>query len=675
MDDFLTTEKSLTSTEVIDSLNEGIIKCIETSGVILPSSLLKNSSQCDCQWTEYASVTNNGEGDSLISCSPVSEDIRQQIPLIMDVLQTDELVGSNGRPVLYACCLGLLLSKRKSSEERINNNSNTPLSTFLSIATVLFEDFEVDPDEPTQTVGACHRPPLHLLARSCYPEAVKFLIDKGADVNITDDEGWTALMACCLPDIQSEEKGGPTDEERVATIEVMMNAGRELNVNAQNYCGYTAMHYACESLNLALIQFLLGKADTTMKSIWGESVMGIVLSQSDRDPEKAAICEAVLMSHFKAMSPSDPIHVYLEDERKSINLKNLVDNVMVPASRRDEILSNSVDKGSLMTQDNRIISALLNHLKLDPSILFDFNVFDRSQNESKNIYEVIHSRILDLIPSALVQVYCNRNPTNDERGIVTSTNHSLRNSSEIFQDGVRRIDPSLLMSQAFYLHRQRGHISRQVELLNNLFVGPLQRTFSFAVPSNSVLQQIIQLAPRIVEVGAGTGYWSYILSKLGADIIAFDSNPLMRSKDAKSCDDDNVYFGSQSYYLVQYGIASSIFDGASSDIADRALLIVWPNNPDAIDNPHVAVDDANLPKVWDFECLQRYYDMGGKTVIYVGERNANIELISTATAPDWGFCASKMFQQFLETNFQLTASLENPKWWMKEDDVTVWSRY
>jgi hypothetical protein len=162
---------------------------------------------------------------------------------------------------------------------------------------------------------------------------------------------------------------------------------------------------------------------------------------------------------------------------------------------------------------------------------------------------------------------------------------------------------------------------------------------------------------------------------LGADIIAFDSNPLMRSKDAKSCDDDNVYFGSQSYYLVQYGIASSIFDGASSDIADRALLIVWPNNPDAIDNPHVAVDDANLPKVWDFECLQRYYDMGGKTVIYVGERNANIELISTATAPDWGFCASKMFQQFLETNFQLTASLENPKWWMKEDDVTVWSRY
>ncbi len=173
------------------------------------------------------------------------------------------------------------------------------------------------------------------------------------------------------------------------------------------------------------------------------------------------------------------------------------------------------------------------------------------------------------------------------------------------------------MRQSFCLHRERGHVACQVELLNDLIVGPLQRTLAFGIPSNAVLRSIISHAPRIIEVGAGTGYWSYLLSKLGADVAAYDAHPPAYIDESTSDDGQNVYFGSTSYYPVERGVTSTIFSGTCSDVADRALLIVWPNNSDATDNPHVAVSGSSLPPAWDFDCLQKYHEAGGKAVIYL----------------------------------------------------------
>ena len=189
----------MTPTELIDALNEGIIKCIQTSGSILPSFLIKKNAQYQCQWTAYASV----EGDHNSSLfSPVVDDMRQFLPTLLDISQYDNLIGSNGRPLLYNACIGLLSATRQPhSNTGKSNDKATPLSTFLSIAEFLDDELDLDMNERTQTKGACHRPALHLLARSCYPDAVQFLLDRGAEVNARDDEGWTALMACCLPDI------------------------------------------------------------------------------------------------------------------------------------------------------------------------------------------------------------------------------------------------------------------------------------------------------------------------------------------------------------------------------------------------------------------------------------------------------------------------------------------
>ena len=503
-------------TELIDALNKGIIQCIQTSGKILPSSFLKSDALFVCQWTEYAIE------DESLQYSPVVEDLRQFISVLNEIPYdpTDAgnhhmIIGSDGRPLLYAACLGLLLAPRESHSDRETKSKATPLSTFLDIAKFLDDELDVDRNEPTQTEGACHRPPVHLLARACYPEAVEFLTRR-ADVNLCDDEGWTALMACCLPDIPSSEDGGPTDEERVKTIEILKSGNfhvevdgdgadsNNLEVNAQNYCGYTALHYACEGLNLSLIECLLNdnsetKLDVTLRTVWGESAFGIVRSQRELDAEKAAECEAYLMSHFERIEKSNPIHVFLADEKKAFDLMNLIEDVLIPASR------NKDGRGGLVAQDRLIVRALMCHLSLDSSVLFDQKIFQQYDHQHMNIYEHIYHCILDLIPQPLIRVYCNQNPTNEEHEVVTCMNSDLHESCIEIENGVRHVNTLSLMSQAFRLHRERGHVARQVELLTNLFVGPLQRTISFAIPSNTILEQIVQMAPRILEVGAGTG--------------------------------------------------------------------------------------------------------------------------------------------------------------------------
>lgn len=200
---------------------------------------------------------------------------------------------------------------------------------------------------------------------------------------------------------------------------------------------------------------------------------------------------------------------------------------------------------------------------------------------------------------------------------------------------------------------------------------PLQRTLAFGIPSNSVLEEIISHSPRgIVEMGAGTGFWSSMLLRLGADVVAFDACPIAEYTE----ENRNEYFKSRSYFPVREGDASSVFCNGSSEVSGRALLLVWPNNPDSQDNKHLLVGEAALPDVWDIECLQRYHNSGGETVIYAGERETKIELMEDATAPDCGFCSSRKFQQFLQEHFDLVAELECPRWWTKEDDVTIWKR-
>lgn len=651
--------------ELVDTLNEGILQAIKSAGKLLPSSALYNPSPVQCEWTEYATVSSSsteGEGGKL-SC-PVVNDLRQFFPRLLGGSE----LSSDGRPWIYSACLGLLLSRGNNTLSTTSGSEKTALSTFLSVASFLLNEVGANPNQPTEAVGACHRPPLHLAARSSHPSAVRLLIDGGA-ADSHDDEGWTALMACCMPDILSAENGGPSDDDRVETLQILLGEIDDTDyVNATNWCGYNALHYACEGLNSALIKCLLesGKADATLRTIWGQSTVCLILCESVGNPEEAAKCEALILDHLQKTGQMESIHSFLEEERKIIKLMRLADDVLLPASRRPEctaVTSRSVlSNGN--AQDVRIVTALMKYFGMDPSALFQKNDDNLSPVEG-NIYFEIFMRVVDLMPNVLMKVYIDQ-PTEFEREIIVGTNYRIRKSAQVCEDGVRHIDKSKVMELSFHLHRERGHIAERIAMLTDLICGPLQRTFSFAVPGDDVLKEIVSHAPRIVEMGAGTGYWSAMLSRAGADVVAFDAHPT-------SEDSDNIYFGKQMYFPVQEGVDSTVFVENNFGIVERALLMVWPNNPDNVDNPHVG-ENAVLPPIWDINCLQKYYDLGGQTVIYVGEREEKIQLLPNAVGSDCGFCGSRKFQQFLLEKFDLEAEIECPKWWMKEDDVTVWKR-
>uniref|UniRef100_A0A7S2PCF1 Uncharacterized protein n=1 Tax=Skeletonema marinoi TaxID=267567 RepID=A0A7S2PCF1_9STRA len=663
----------LSPEELVDALNEGIVQSIKSCGKSLPSSAITNpsSSPVQCEWTEYATVSSSsneegeGVGKSFTSSSPLINDLKQFFPSYLDGSE----YGTDGRPLIYAACLGLLLSCGEDNDSN-NPGEKTPLSTFLSIASYLLKEVGANPNQPTETPGACHRPPLHLVARSCHPAAVRMLMEGGA-ADSRDDEGWSALMACCMSDIPSADDGGPSDEDRVETLKLLLTEIDDVDyVNARNWCGYNALHYACEGLNASLIQCLLetGRVDATLRTIWGQSCVCLIQSERERNPEEAVKCEALIIEYLEKTGQITDFGSFLEEERKVIALMSLADDVLIPASRKPECTADESSRfriNAANDQDVRIVTALMKYFGIDPALVFEKND-DNISTVNGNIYEELQNRVTDLIPNALRKVYRNQ-PTEFEREIILGTNYNIRKEAEVFVEGLRHIDTSRVMDLAFRMHRERGHVAERMAMMTDLLVGPLQRTFSYAIPDDETVKEIVSHAPRIVEMGAGTGYWSAMLNRNGADVIAFDAHPGTEQK--------NVYVGKQMYYPVQEGIDTTVFVESKPDIVDRALLLVWPNNPDDLDNPHVRLEgESMLPPIWDIDCLQRYYDLGGQTVIYVGEREEKIPLVSDATGPDCGFCGSRKFQQFLWDNFDLKSVIECPKWWMKEDDVTVWKR-
>jgi len=84
--------------------------------------------------------------------------------------------------------------------------------------------------------------------------------------------------------------------------------------------------------------------------------------------------------------------------------------------------------------------------------------------------------------------------------------------------------------------------------------------FAWAVPNDAALQALLALGP-LVELGAGTGYWAWLLSRMGSDIVAYDV--------ANSHEGQGYRFRHQ---LVRDGGIEVL-----KDCGKRALLLCWPD--------------------------------------------------------------------------------------------------
>ncbi len=152
----------------------------------------------------------------------------------------------------------------------------------------------------------------------------------------------------------------------------------------------------------------------------------------------------------------------------------------------------------------------------------------------------------------------------------------------------------------------------------------LATQYAWAIPNQAALQAITKYS-RIVEIGAGSGYWANLLNQMGVDVVAYDDFSWKTSLE-------------RTWFPVRRGGATMALKHP-----DRALFLCWPPQ-----NTMMAT-----------VALLNYRNAGGETVIYVGEWGQH-----SATA-EWQF-----FEQLRD--FEKVEEILIPNWPGYADRMSIW---
>jgi putative endonuclease len=157
----------------------------------------------------------------------------------------------------------------------------------------------------------------------------------------------------------------------------------------------------------------------------------------------------------------------------------------------------------------------------------------------------------------------------------------------------------------------------------------LVHKYAWATPTETALGEILSHGP-IVEMGAGSGYWAWLLQMLGGDVKAYD-----RFAEGRVLGINPWSSNGETWTEVQYGTPSKL-----RKHSDRTLFLCWP--------PHES-DMAN-------RCL-KYWK--GETLICTGDRN---------------MVGDEKFHTTIFRKFKLLKSLPLPTWPGIKDGLEVWKR-
>jgi ankyrin repeat protein len=219
----------------------------------------------------------------------------------------------------------------------------------------------------------------------------------------------------------------------------------------------------------------------------------------------------------------------------------------------------------------------------------------------------------------------------------------------LLRDHVLRKEPEY---ENVWVHRMVFDGMRTAQVNNcfaDLISSYVNHTFSFSVPSDEALAALVDLGP-LVEMGAGSGYWAWVLRNRGVDILAYDIEPA-----SDLCKNQFIH---SSFTDVLRGTPDSVLGGGMH--SGRALLVCWPWSKAM----SLSFD------VWDEECLRLYE---GTTVAYVGAWN-----IGPHAEEGWsGMTGSEPFQRYLLLNFELQHKIALPHFGGIElypNNLTIWTR-
>lgn len=127
----------------------------------------------------------------------------------------------------------------------------------------------------------------------------------------------------------------------------------------------------------------------------------------------------------------------------------------------------------------------------------------------------------------------------------------------------------------------------------------VQAAYAYAIPSPDTLSWAAALcgARRVVEVGAGRGYWAHQLARSGVNVAAFDSQPPAAG--------GNPSFPSNAGQPDTWYEVGNLEDlDESGPGADDVLFLCWP---------------PGWGNTMSSEALAAFEDNGGQRLLYVGE--------------------------------------------------------
>lgn len=156
------------------------------------------------------------------------------------------------------------------------------------------------------------------------------------------------------------------------------------------------------------------------------------------------------------------------------------------------------------------------------------------------------------------------------------------------------------------------------------------KEFSWAIPNPEALRAIQHLGSPIVEIGAGSGYWGYLLRCLGIRCYLYDINP------PDTCDNHWASRGTQWTYVAKGDVE------CLDRHPDCTLFLCWP--------PYQ--DDMAL------RAAERYT---GQYLIYVGE--------------GYGGCTGcDEFHQLLHNQFDECKRIDIPQFYGLHDELVIYKR-
>eukprot|EP00928_Gymnodinium_smaydae_P042639 TRINITY_DN28686_c0_g1_i1.p1 TRINITY_DN28686_c0_g1~~TRINITY_DN28686_c0_g1_i1.p1 ORF type:complete len:407 (-),score=38.66 TRINITY_DN28686_c0_g1_i1:499-1719(-) len=201
-------------------------------------------------------------------------------------------------------------------------------------------------------------------------------------------------------------------------------------------------------------------------------------------------------------------------------------------------------------------------------------------------------------------------------------------------------------------HAEIGRLCANPAMYYSLVLNPLTKMFSFAVPSEEALACAARYEP-LIEIGAGTGYWSQLLRARGCDIVAYDIAPPSETS-------PNPFFTACFGEVCRGG--PEVLSNKSNE--RRALLLAWPHSD--IERAAHSSPNTELTTPWDAACLDAFQ---GDVVLYIGEWERQSAPLSGP-----GLTSSSEFQTRLRRDFKCIERVALPNWLHVRDDMSVWQR-